>query len=197
MMKICITGGIGSGKSVVCNIFRQLGIPVYDADTEAKKLYNTQPEIAEKIKKEISEEVFDKKGIIDKQKLAGIVFNDETVLKKLNKIVHPYVIRDFEEWCAHHANAPYVLKEAAILFESGTDKKCDKIITVTASLELRIQRTMQRDKRTKQEVELIIDKQSGDDEKIKRSDFVIINDEQQMVIPQVLDIHSKLLELVK
>ncbi len=197
MMNIGITGGIGSGKSVVCNIFRQLGIPVYEADSEAKKLYDTESEIIERIKKEISEEVFDKKGKVDKQKLSALVFGDDASLKKLNKIVHPYVIRHFEEWLKLHNMAPYILKEAAILFESGTDKGCDKIITVTAPVELRIQRTMQRDKRSKEEVEQIVEKQWSDDEKIKRSDFVIVNDEQQMVIPQVLEIHAKLLSLTK
>jgi len=130
-------------------------------------------------------------------KIASIVFADETALKKLNSIVHPYVIRHFEEWKKHYANATYILKEAAILFESGTNEGCDKIITVTAPEELRIQRIMQRDKRTKQDVENIIERQWSDEEKIKRSDFTIVNDDLQMLLPQVLDIHSKLLLLAK
>ena len=192
MMIIGITGGIGSGKSIVCNIFRQIGIAVYDADTAAKKLYNTQPEIINSIKKEFTEDVFDKKGKIDKQKLALLVFGDESALKNLNRIVHPFVKRHFEEWVASQT-AIYILKEAAILFESGSDKGCDKIITVTAPVDLRIQRTMLRDRRSKAEVEQIVSKQWNDEEKIKHSDFVITNDDQQMIIPQVLEIHSKLI----
>jgi dephospho-CoA kinase len=197
MMTVGITGGIGSGKTIVCKIFRQLGIPVYEADVEAKKIYDSEPEILQRIKKEISEDVFGKKEQLDKQKLAALVFRDEQALEKLNKIVHPFVIRHFENWKKNFTDVPYILKEAAILFESGTDKGCDKIITVTAPLDLRIQRTVQRDRRTQQETEQIIQKQWSDEEKIKRSDFVIVNDEQQMVIPQVLDIHTKLLGLIK
>jgi len=196
MMVVGITGGIGSGKSIVCNIFRQLGVAVYDADAAAKNLYETEPEIIDTIKKEFPGDIIDKKGKIEKHKLASLVFQDESALKKLNRIVHPYVKKHFEEW-AGKQSAPYIIKEAAILFESGSDKGCNKKITVIAPVETRIQRTMQRDKRSKAEVEQIISRQWNDEEKIKRSDFVIVNDDQQMVIPQVLDIHSKLLALEK
>ncbi len=195
MMIVGITGGIGSGKTVVCTIFRQLGIPVYEADAEARKLYDTEQGILEKIKKEFSEDVFDKKEKLDRQKLSALVFKDPLALKKLNRIVHPYVISHFEEWIQHQKAAPYILKETAILFESGSDKGCDKIITVSAPVELRIQRTMQRDKRTKQEVEQIIKQQWSDEGKINRSDFVIVNDELQLVIPQALEVHTKLIML--
>jgi dephospho-CoA kinase len=197
MMVVGITGGIGSGKTIVCGVFRQLGVPVYEADAETKKLYNTQPEIADRIKKEFTDVVFDKSEKLDKQKLATLVFKDESALKKLNEIVHPFVISHFEEWVKLHKTSSYVLKEAAILFESGTDQGCDRIITVSAPVELRIQRTMMRDKRTKQEVEQIIQQQWSDEEKIKRSDFVIVNNELQLVIPQVLEVHTKLLLLNK
>jgi dephospho-CoA kinase len=197
MMVVGITGGIGSGKTIVCGVFRQLGVPVYEADAEAKKLYDSEPGIVDRIKKEFTDAVFDKREKLDKQKLATLVFKDESVLKKLNAIVHPFVISHFEEWVKQHKTSSYVLKEAAILFESGTEQGCDRIITVSAPLELRIQRTMIRDKRTKQEVDQIIQQQWSDDEKIKRSDFVIINDELQLVIPQVLEVHAKLLSLNK
>jgi len=196
-MTVGITGGIGSGKTIVCKIFRQLGIPVYEADAEAKKIYDEEPEVLEKIKNEISEDVFGKKGQLDKQKLAALVFADEEALQKLNRLVHPFVIRHFETWKQRYKESPYILKEAAILFESGTDKGCDKIITVSSPVELRIQRAVKRDKRTLQETEQIVQKQWSDEEKIKRSDFVIVNDEQQLVIPQVLEIHAKLLDLNK
>jgi len=196
MIIVGITGGIGSGKSIVCNIFRQLGVPVYEADTEAKKLYETEPELKERIRKEISEDVFDKKGKIDKQKLSSLIFNNEALLKKVNQIVHPQVVKHFSEW-KKLFKSPYILKEAAILFESDTDKDCDRIITVSAPEELRIQRTMQRDKKSKEEIEKIILRQWSDDAKIKKSDFVIVNDEKQLVIPQVLEIHQELLSLTK
>ena len=197
MMIIGITGGIGSGKTIVCNIFLQLGIPVYEADSIAKKLYESEPGIRDRIRNEVSENVFDKKGKLDKQKLAALVFQDDAALKKLNKIVHPVVAKHFAEWKKQNLAAPYVLKEAAILFESGADQDCEKIITVTSPEELRIQRTMQRDKRSKAEVEQIIQKQWSDEEKIKQSDFVIVNDEHQLVIPQVLEIHNKLLAITQ
>jgi dephospho-CoA kinase len=193
MMIVGITGGIGSGKTIVCNIFRQFGVPVYEADVEAKKLYGTEPAILEKIKKEFPETMSDRKENIDRQKLASLVFKDPASLKKLNRIVHPFVINHFEKWAGQYKMSPYILKEAAILFESGTDAGCDKIITVSAPRDMRIQRTMNRDKRTRQEVELIIQQQWSDEEKISRSDFVITNDEQQLVIPQVLEIHGKLM----
>jgi len=195
MMIIGITGGIGSGKSVICRIFSQLGIPVYEADVEAKKLYDSEPEILQKIREEFSDDVMDKKGKLDKHKLSSLVFGNEQALKKLNKIVHPYVISHFKKWTEKHAESVYVLKEAAILFESGSNKDCDHVIAVAAPVELRIQRTIQRDKRTKQEVEQIIDNQWTDADRIKQSDFIIYNDDQQLVIPQVLDIHNRLLAL--
>src|SRR5436190_10951507 len=144
MMTIGITGGIGSGKTIVCSIFRQLGILVYEADVVAKNLYESEPGIKDKIRNEVSENVFDKKGKVDKQKLAVLVFNDDAALKKLNKIIHPVVVKHFAEWKKQNQDAPYIIKEAAILFESGTNQDCDKIITVTAPEELRIQRTLQR-----------------------------------------------------
>lgn len=196
-MIVGITGGIGSGKTMVCKIFRQLGIPVYEADVSAKKLYDAEPELLDQIKNDISENVFDKKGKLDKQKLATLVFQDEAALKKLNKIVHPYVARHFSEWKKQNPAAPYLIKEAAILFESGTDQDCDKIITVVAPEELRIHRTILRDKRPRTEVMQIIQKQWNDEEKIKRSDYVITNDDQQLLIQQVLEIHNKILLLTK
>jgi dephospho-CoA kinase len=196
MMIIGITGGIGSGKTIVCNVFKLLGIPVYEADQQAKNLYEIIPELTERISTELSPDLLDKKGNLNKQKLAALVFDDEVKLQKLNKIVHPYVIRHFEEWC-NEQQALYVLKEAAILFESGTNKGCDKIITVTAPVDMRIQRAVQRDKRTKEAVDKIIQQQWTDEEKINRSDYVIVNDEQQLVIPQVISIHEKILALLK
>ncbi len=196
MMIVGITGGIGSGKTTVCSIFRQLGVPVYEADVEARKLYDLEPEIPDRIKKEIAEETFDKKGKLDKRKLSELVFQDEVLLKKLNKIVHPHVIRHFAEWKKQYSGAAYLLKETAILFESGANQDCDRVINISAPVELRIRRVIQRDKRTREDVEQIMLRQWSDEEKIKRSDFVVVNDEREMVVPQVLEIHRKIVSLL-
>lgn len=194
-MKIVgVTGGIGSGKSVVCKIFEQLNIPVYEADAEAKMLYEKYPELKQSIKDLISEEAVDKNGNINRKKLAEIVFNDDVKLASLNKLVHPIVKWDFENWIDSHKGFPYLIKEAAILFESGANKQCDLVIAVISPLELRIERIRQRDKKTKAEIEKIIASQLSDEELIKRSDFVIYNDERQMLVPQVLKIHGEILK---
>ena len=192
MMIIGITGGIGSGKSVVCSIFRALGVPVYDADQEAKKLYDNYPELVEKVSTEVSAEVFDKNGKIDKKKLAELVFSDPEKLKVLNSLVHPVVKKDFQKWCATHEKHTYVVKEAAILFESGSHKDCDYVISVTSPLELRIQRVRERDRKSRADVEKIIENQWSDEDRNKRSDFILNNDEQDLLIPQILSIHDKL-----
>jgi len=191
MMVVGITGGIGSGKSIVSMIFRELGIPVYEADAEAKKLYDF-PEVSAEVKDKFGESYFHS-GKLDKKKLAELVFKDAEALKKINAIIHPHVKKNFHEWKKKFKDSPYVLKEAAILFESGTDKGCDKIIVVTAPETLRKKRVMQRDGRSEKQVEEIIRKQWSDEEKIKRADFVIVNDESKPVLPQVLKIHQNLL----
>jgi dephospho-CoA kinase len=194
MKIIGITGGIGSGKTIVSQIFGKLDIPVYEADKAAHDLYDKYTEIIDLIKKEFSEDVIDKNGKIIRKKLGEIVFADQHKLALLNKIVHPFVRTDFNDWFRSKKGHPYVMKEAAILFESGTNEGCDKVITVSAPLEMRISRVRERDHKTKAEIELIISKQLSDEERIKRSDFVIYNDEKQMVIPQVLKIHSLLIK---
>jgi dephospho-CoA kinase len=194
MRVVGITGGIGSGKTIIANIFKNLGVPVYEADKAAHLIYEKYPEIVEKARKEFSEEIIDKNGKLNRKRLGEIVFADEKQLGVLNEIVHPFVFRDFEEWLKDKKNHSYILKEAAILFESGSNVNCDKIITVVSPLELRINRIRERDHKSKTEVEMIISKQMSDEEKIERSDFVIYNDERQMVIPQVLRIHAALIK---
>jgi dephospho-CoA kinase len=195
MMIVGVTGGIGSGKSVVCEIFSHLGIPVYDADTAAKQLYEKYPVLAEKVRSKISPEAVDKNGKVNRKKLAEIVFNNPAKLELLNSFVHPLVRKDFDDWKQLHRGYPYVLKEAAILFESGSSEECDRIITVVSPVELRMTRVRERDRKSRAEIEAIMDKQSGDDEKTSRSDFVIVNDEKEMLIPQVLRIHDALMKL--
>ena len=195
MLKVGITGGIGSGKSVVCKIFSSLGIPIYDADNAAKELVETNAKIKADIKKEFGSDLYNALGKLDRKKMAAKVFNNKTALEKLNSIIHPAVIKHSEVWAKKHNDALYIIREAAILFESGTYKGLDKIIVVTAPEELRIKRVMERDKKSKEEILAIIKNQSSDKEKIKRSDFAITNDERKLVLPQVLSIHEKLLSI--
>lgn len=193
MLKIGITGGIGSGKTTACKVFQLLGVPVYYADEEAKKLLDENPEVKTSIINTFGIEVKDDKGLIDRKKLAALVFNNKANLEKLNNIVHPAVAKHFELWLTNNRGAKYILKEAAILFESGAYKMCDKVITVVAPLELKIARAMQRDKTDRATIEQRIKNQLGDEEKIKRSQFIIQNDELQLLIPQVIAIHQQLM----
>jgi dephospho-CoA kinase len=192
MIKIGITGGIGSGKTTVCKVFELLGVPVYYADIEAKQILDSNLEVKKNIINTFGNSVLNDEDKIDKKKLASLVFNNKENLEKLNSIVHPPVREHFENWLQQHSTQKYILKEAAILFESGSYKLVDKIIAVVAPLELKISRTIQRDKVTQAEVQLRISNQLNDDEKIKRSQFVIHNDEQQLLIPQILNIHDQI-----
>ncbi len=194
MIKIGLTGGIGSGKSFVSKIFAELGIPVYNSDVEAKKLY-IREDVNAKMKEKFGQEVYLSDGQINKVYLANIIFNDRKALDYVNSIIHPLVKEHFEQWLNKQDYAQYIIKEAAILFESGAYKEMDKIIAVTAPLELRIKRVMLRDKTDKEIVLNKIEKQLPDEEIIKRSDFHIINDEQRALLPQILKIHEQLLQL--
>lgn len=194
MIIVGITGGIGSGKSVVSRIFRQLGIPVYDADSAARSLYDRYPDLLERLRTEFGTDILDAKGRLDRKKLAQLVFEDAEKLKVLNKMVHPLVRKDFKEWLAQHRSAPFVIKEAAILFESGTHKDCDFVITVVAPAELRIQRVRQRDNRPVSEIRRVMEHQWPEEEKIKRSQFVVRNDENDALLPQVLHIFDAVME---
>src|SRR5437868_1683634 len=192
MLKVGITGGIGSGKSIVCQVFSSLGIPIYDADKEAAGLVESDQKIIAKIKKEFGNDFYNAGGDLDRKKMADLVFNNKAALEKLNSIVHPVVIKQSEDWAKQFKDVPYVIREAAILFESGANKGLDKVIMVTAPEELRIKRVMERDHKSKEEVQAIIQNQSLEKDKIKRSDFVIINDESKLILPQVLSIHQTL-----
>jgi dephospho-CoA kinase len=188
---IGLTGGIGSGKTTVANHFRVAGIPVYIADDEARKIMQSD-EINAEIKKKFGDTVFDN-GILNREKLSGIVFNDPEKLKLLNAIIHPAVKKHFSSWILNQKNAPYIIYEAAILFESGSYKDCDIIITVTAPLELRIQRVIQRDKTTRENVLSRINMQWNDEKRIEKSDFVIENDTTEIAKSAV----DKILKILK
>lgn len=195
MIKIGLTGGIGSGKSTVAKAFEVLGIPVYYADDAAKKLMNTDEGLKEKIQLQFGNEVY-KNGSLDKKYLAEIVFTFPEKLALLNALVHPATLKDAEKWM-HKQSTPYALKEAALIFESGAQEHLDYVIGVTAPAPLRIQRSMQRDGITRDDVIARMDKQMNETIKMKLCDFVIKNDEQEMLLPQILDLHKKLLNLSK
>ena len=193
MLKIGITGGIGSGKTTVAKVFEVLGIPVYYADDAAKRLMNTDEKLKEKIQLQFGNDVY-KDGRLDRKYLSEIVFKNPEKLQLLNALVHPATLKDAERWMQNQSTA-YSLKEAALIFESGAQEQLDYVIGVTAPDPLRIQRTMHRDNITREEVILRMDRQMDETIKIKLCDFVIKNDEQEMLLPQVLELHKKLLAL--
>jgi dephospho-CoA kinase len=196
MLKIGITGGIGSGKSTVAKIFELLGIPVYYADAAAKDIMNRDPELKALVQQHFGADMYDSSGLLDRKRLGSIVFNDQEKLELLNSLVHPATIRDSEQW-ALQQKSPYVLKEAALLFESAAFHYLDKVIGVSAPQSLRILRVMQRDKVTRNDVLARMHKQIDDTIKMRLCDYVIYNDEQQMVIPQVLRVHEQLLAIAQ
>ena len=191
MLKIGITGGIGSGKSTVCRVFSALGIPVFEADRIAKELMNTSGEIHEKLVNLFGASVYLPDQTIDRKYLAGIVFNDPSLLAQLNAIVHPVVRQTFFDWCDKQ-KSPYIIHEAAILFESGFYKMMDKTITVVTSENERIQRVMKRDGLTLELVKERIKNQWTDEERIKLADFVIGNNDNELIIPQIIEIDKKI-----
>ena len=183
---IGLTGGIGSGKSVVAKIFATIGIPVFNADEEAKRIMQTSPAIKTKLIEQFGTDIYNAHGL-DKEKLAAIVFNDPYQLQLLNAIVHPVTIQAAKDWAAKQ-NSLYVIKEAALIFESGAADGLFKVIGVTAPLSLRTYRVMQRDGITKDQVDARMRNQISDTIKMRLCDYVIDNNNQQMVIPQVLEI---------
>ena len=201
---IGLTGGIGSGKSTIAKVFKTLGIPVFDADATAKNIMNNNAEIKEKLiaqfgpavyKKEASGKTDLTKGLVlDRVYLSKIVFNDPYQLELLNAIVHPITIQAARDW-ANKQNAPYVIKEAALFFESASAQGVEKIIGVSAPMSLRINRVMKRDNCTKEDVAKRMLHQISETLKMKLCDYVIVNDDQHLVIPQVIALHEKLLSL--
>ena len=192
MLKIGITGSIGAGKSTVAGIFKVLGIPVFDADATAKNILNTDSVLREQIAATFGSETY-KNGLLDKKYLATLVFNNPDQLAKLNALVHPATIEAANIWAKHceEQGSPYILKEAALLFEAGTNIGLDFIIGVTAPVEMRIARVMERDHVTREEVLKRMKHQLDDTEKMKRCNFVIDNNEVSLVIPQVLALHAR------
>ena len=201
MLKIGLTGGIGSGKTTAAKVFEVLDIPVYYADDAAKRLMNEDEELKEKIQEQFGEAIYTS-GELNKKQLADIVFNAPEKLQLLNSIVHPATIKDAEKWMQEHAvsggnTTPYCIKEAALIFESGAHEHLDYVIAVSAPAPLRIQRTMLRDGIIREEVIARMDKQMDETIKMKLCDFVLSNDEQKMLLPQILELHKKLLTLAQ
>lgn len=192
MLRIGLTGGIGSGKSVVARIFEALGIPVYYADDAARRIQNTDPLVRQQIIQVFGDHAYDDLGL-NRPYISSIVFRDTEKLAELNAIVHPATIKDAAEWLARQTS-PYAIKEAALIFESGSQRDLDFVIGVTAPVQLRIQRTMLRDGITEEEVRRRMERQIKDIIKMRLCDFVIHNDEKQLLLPQVLAIHNKLLQ---
>jgi len=194
MITIGVTGGIGSGKSVVCDIFRLHGIPVYDADREAKELNDTSPVIRAELSRHFGEELY-REGRLDRKAFASIIFQDKQKLATANAIIHPELAKDFLNWCGrqeqHHSMA---IIDAALLFEAGFNQWLNKIITVYAPKEIRLQRTIARDMSSIDKVEARMNAQLPEEEKIRQSDFTICNDNRHSLVLQVAEIIKKLSE---
>lgn len=191
MKLIGITGGIGSGKSTIAKVFTSMGFPVYNSDTRAKELINSDNELINSIKLAFGEDTYTSSGL-DRKKMASIVFNNPKKLAELNSIIHPAVGKDFDTW-ANAQTSPFVLKEAAILFETGIYKSLYKTILVTAPQEIRIERVMKRDNTTREEVLSRMASQWPEEKKMELSDFVIDNSGRELVIPQVVEIVNSIL----
>jgi dephospho-CoA kinase len=191
MLKVGLTGGIGSGKSTIAKIFEVLGIPVYYADDAAKQIMNTDKQLKEALVKNFGEKTYEG-GQLNRPYLASLVFADKQKLELLNSLTHPATIRDANRWILQQTS-PYIIKEAALLFESGANKYLDHVIGVLAPPELRIRRAIERDNTTREEVLQRISRQMDEEAKMKLCDFIITNDEQHLVIPQVLQLHEQLL----
>ncbi len=197
MLRIGITGNIGSGKTTVCRLFELLGVPVFYADYHAKKVMTEDLVLVEAIRKTFGKEAYFEDQTLNRKYISSIVFNNDAELKKLNALVHPAVFRAFDVWAEQYQHKNYVLKEAALLFESGSDQQCDQTIVVSATLDERVKRVMQRDNLSEEEVLGREKKQMPQVEKEAKADFIILNEAQTMVIPQVLKINEALLELAK
>ena len=192
MKKIGLTGGIGVGKTFVSEIFQKMGYSVFLADLHAKKCIHESDDLKNEIKKKFGNEIY-QKGVLQKNRLSNIVFNDTKKLQELNSLVHPCVQRRFEDWCKNQ-QSKFVIKEAAILFESEAHKGLDGVICVSAPFQKRIERVMKRDNCTKEDVIKRIENQMPQEKKEKLSDFVILNNDKKELLPQIISICKKLID---
>jgi dephospho-CoA kinase len=192
MIKVGLTGGIGSGKSTVAKILIAEGVPVYIADEKSKYLLDNDTNVISAVSQEFGKEIYIS-GIADRKLLASIVFDNPERLAKLNSILHPAVERDFEQWAQQHCDCPYVVEESAILLESNAHRNMDFIVTVSAPEEVRIERATRRDNCSREAVAARIKNQMSDQQREQCADFVIVADNQKLLIPQVLELHNKLI----
>ena len=194
MLRIGLTGGIGSGKTTVCNVFRELGVSVYDADNEAKRLMESDAGLIRLITNLLGPNAYHKERL-NRKFIGEVVFSDKEKLEALNAIVHPAVQQDFDKWSMDKSNEPYVIEEAAILFESGGAASMDYTIFVKADIKTRIDRVVERDHVSDDQVRARIDSQMDDRKKEELSDFIINNEINSMILPQIVDLHNKFLKL--
>jgi dephospho-CoA kinase len=196
MFRVGVTGGIGSGKTLVCRIFEILSVPVYYADFHAKRLMESDSGIREELSKLFGPSVISE-GRINKEKIAQIVFNDHNALRSINGIIHPAVRKDFDAWVKKKNDCEYVIEEAAILFESGAYKLLDFTITVSAPEEMRIERVILRDHTTRESVLSRLKNQMKEEERNHLADAVIFNDESELLIPQIIGLHNRILKMTQ
>lgn len=194
-MRLGVTGGIGSGKTSVCRIFNILGVSVFSADIEARNIMETDKGVIKTVNSIAGRDMY-ANGSLNRAELATLIFNNEELLQKVNHAVHPIVIENFKIW-EKLQDAPYVIIEAAILFEGGANKLVDRILTVIAPIEERIERVIKRNNLTRKQVMERINIQTSDEEKIKQSHYVIDNSDHAMIIPAVLKVHEDILNLIK
>lgn len=194
VFKLGITGGIGSGKSTVCKVFSILGIPVFSADFEARQIMDNDQSVIKKINSTVGRDMYGN-GSLDRTELARMIFNDKDLLGRVNSIVHPVVFERFIDWSAKQT-APYVIMEAAILFESGASKLVDRVLTVVTPMNERIERMLRGNKFTKQQVLERMKNQTDDDTRIRNSDYVIYNSENDLILPAILKVHEEIMNVV-
>lgn len=188
-----ITGGIGSGKSLVCKIFSVLRIPVYSSDDRAKWLMANDDFLKGQLKLHFGSQAFDQHNELNRSYLANVVFKKEKERQLLNELVHPYVAKDYLQWQLQQTKSPYTLKEAALIFETGSDKLLNVVINISAPKALRLKRVLRRDPhRSQQQVKAIMNKQWTDAQREEKADYVINNDEEHLLIPKVLEVHRQL-----
>lgn len=193
MLKIGITGGIGSGKTIVCKMFEILGVPVYYADERAKWLTNNDLQLRKEIKELLGRQAYDDQGQYDRKWVAAQVFDNPELLKMLNSLIHPRVFADTDQWFLQHKDAPYTLREAALMNAAGDNNDFDAVILVNAPVDIRIARTKKRDpQRSEEEIKAIMTRQKTEEQFASIANYTIINDDEHLLIPQVLELHKKL-----
>lgn len=197
MIKLGITGGIGSGKSTITQMFHVIGVPVYVSDERSKYLSQTNSEIIAGLKQILGDDIYDEMGRLDRKRMASVIFADKEKLQKVNALIHPIVNRDFIEWAEEQKSkgVPYVVNEAAIMIESGSHKLMDKLLVVTAPVEQRVERVMKRDGVGEQQVKSRISNQMSDKEKVEIADYVIVTDDHHFIMPEILALDEELRRL--